>query len=153
MLPLVHLSLAHIGPRYPASDDFEKLAQLYLQRMTPFAKCDTAAFRTEGALFESVERHPGRSAAKLVLLDSRGKQMTSEAFASWLGARRDDGSQRLVFAVGPANGWSDEARQKSHLLLSLGTLTLAHALARLVLAEQLYRASTILAGHPYHTGH
>jgi 23S rRNA (pseudouridine1915-N3)-methyltransferase len=153
MLPLVHLSLAHIGPRYPASDDFEKLTQLYLLRMTPFAKCDTAAFRTEGALFESIERQSGRTPAKLVLLDSRGKQMTSEAFASWLGARRDDGSQRLVFAVGPANGWSDEARQKSHLLLSLGTLTLAHALARLVLAEQLYRASTILAGHPYHTGH
>jgi 23S rRNA (pseudouridine1915-N3)-methyltransferase len=149
----MELTLAHIGARYPAGDDFEKLTQLYLQRMTPFARCETAAFRTEGALFDSIDRQPGRTPARLILLDSRGKQMSSEAFATWLGARRDEGTQRMVFAIGPASGWSDDARQRAHLLLSLGTLTFAHALARLVLAEQLYRALTILAGHPYHTGH
>jgi 23S rRNA (pseudouridine1915-N3)-methyltransferase len=104
-------------------------------------------------MFESLERQPGRTAAPLILLDSLGRQMTSEAFAAWLGVRRDQGVQKMVFAIGPASGWSQETRQQAHLLLSLGTLTLAHALARLVLAEQLYRASTILAGHPYHTGH
>ena len=149
----MRLTLAHIGPRYPAMDDCEKLTQHYVQRMTPYSKCDAAAFRTEGALFESLERQAGRSAAKLVLLDSRGRQMSSEAFATWLGARRDEGTQRTVFAIGPASGWSEEARGKAHILLSLGTLTLPHALARVVLAEQLYRACTILAGHPYHTGH
>lgn len=79
--------------------------------------------------------------------------MSSEGFASWLGARRDEGVQHLVFAVGPASGWSEAARGQAHLLLSLGPMTLAHALARAVLAEQLYRAFTILAGHPYHSGH
>jgi 23S rRNA (pseudouridine1915-N3)-methyltransferase len=79
--------------------------------------------------------------------------MTSEAFAAWLGARRDDSVQHMVFAVGPASGWSEPARKRADLLLSLGPMTLAHALARLVLAEQLYRAFTILSGHPYHGGH
>jgi len=149
----VNLTLAHIGVRYPAGDEFERLTQLYLKRMTAFAHCEATAFRTEEALFESLERQPGRSAAQLILLDSRGKQMTSEAFAAWLGSRRDEGVQRMVFAIGPASGWSDQARQRAHFLLSLGTFTLAHTLARLVLAEQLYRATTILSGHPYHTGH
>jgi 23S rRNA (pseudouridine1915-N3)-methyltransferase len=103
-------------------------------------------------LFESIGRQPGR-AASLVLLDSRGKQFSSEAFATWLGRQRDEGVPRMVFAIGPASGWSDDARQRAHLLLSFGPMTLAHALARLVLAEQIYRASTILTGHPYHTGH
>lgn len=88
-----------------------------------------------------------------VLLDSRGRQMTSETFAAWLGARRAEGAQHILFAVGPASGWSPGARERGQLLLSLGTLTLAHALAHLVMAEQLYRACTILTGHPYHTGH
>ncbi len=153
MLALVNLTLAHIGARYPAGYEYEKLTHLYLQRMAGFARCEVAAFRAEGALFESLERQPGRSVTRLILLDSRGKQMTSEAFAAWLGSRRDEGVQRMVFAIGPASGWSDQARQRAHFLLSLGTFTLAHALARLVLAEQIYRATTILAGHPYHTGH
>jgi 23S rRNA (pseudouridine1915-N3)-methyltransferase len=79
--------------------------------------------------------------------------MTSEAFAGWLGARRDEGSQHIVFAVGPASGWSDAARKQAKLLLSFGPMTMAHALARLVTAEQIYRAVTILTGHPYHGGH
>jgi 23S rRNA (pseudouridine1915-N3)-methyltransferase len=59
----------------------------------------------------------------------------------------------MVFAIGPADGWSEAARERAQLLLSLGPMTLAHALARLVVAEQLYRAFTILSGHPYHAGH
>jgi len=55
--------------------------------------------------------------------------------------------------VGPADGWSAEARNRAQLLLSLGAMTLPHELARVVLAEQVYRACTILAGHPYHSGH
>jgi 23S rRNA (pseudouridine1915-N3)-methyltransferase len=79
--------------------------------------------------------------------------MSSEAFAAWVGSRRDEGDQHLLFAVGPADGWSEEARSQARLLLSLGPMTLAHALARLVMAEQLYRTFTILTGHPYHKGH
>jgi 23S rRNA (pseudouridine1915-N3)-methyltransferase len=100
-----------------------------------------------------IARLQGRTAAVFVLLDSRARQMTSEAFAAWLGARRDQGAQHIVFAIGPADGWSQAARDRAQLLLSLGPMTLAHPLARLVMAEQLYRAFTILSGHPYHIGH
>jgi 23S rRNA (pseudouridine1915-N3)-methyltransferase len=79
--------------------------------------------------------------------------MNSAAFASWIGARRDEGAQHIVFAIGSADGWSEAAKERGKLLLSLSEFTFAHSLARLVLAEQIYRALTILAGHPYHCGH
>jgi 23S rRNA (pseudouridine1915-N3)-methyltransferase len=81
--------------------------------------------------------------------------MTSEALAAWLGERRNQGVQHIVFAIGPADGWSEETRTQAARrgeLLSLGPMTLAHQLARLVMAEQIYRACTILTGHPYHRG-
>ena len=89
----------------------------------------------------------------LILLDSRGKQMTSEEFAAQVGRLRDGGTQTLVLAIGPADGWSDVARARAGMTLSLGAITMPHELARAVLAEQIYRALTILAGHPYHSGH
>jgi 23S rRNA (pseudouridine1915-N3)-methyltransferase len=89
----------------------------------------------------------------LVLLDSRGKLFSSEEFAIWLGRERDAGRQSIVFAIGPPSGWSEEARTRANLLLSLGPMTLPHELARVVLLEQVYRAFTILTGHPYHCGH
>ena len=126
---------------------------MYLERCSQFARCSAQSFRTEKALLEWLAKQSGRTPAVAVLLDSRGRTMNSEAFASWFGARRDDGAQHVVFAVGPASGWSDTARAKAQLMLSLGPMTFAHALARLVLAEQIYRAVTILTGHPYHSGH
>ena len=86
----------------------------------------------------------------IVALDERGKLLSSAAFAAWLGARRDDGRRHAAFLVGGADGHGEAVRAKAHLLLSLGQMTLAHGLARAVLAEQLYRATTILSGHPYH---
>jgi 23S rRNA (pseudouridine1915-N3)-methyltransferase len=88
-----------------------------------------------------------------VMLDSRGKQLSSEDLAEFIRDHRDRGTQELIFAIGPADGWSETARKHAGLLLSLGKMTLPHELARVVLAEQLYRAFTILAGHPYHSGH
>jgi 23S rRNA (pseudouridine1915-N3)-methyltransferase len=149
----MHLTLAHIGARANSKDGFDALAQLYLDRCAPFARCQAEAFRSEEAFLEWLSKQQGRTTAVPVLLDSRGRQMISEAFAAWLGARRDEGAQHIVLAIGPASGWSEAARERAHLLLSLGPMTLAHALARLVAAEQLYRAFTILSGHPYHAGH
>jgi 23S rRNA (pseudouridine1915-N3)-methyltransferase len=149
----MNLTLAHVGARPGSKDEFESLTAVYLQRCAPFAHCRTEAFRSEEALLDWLERQQGRTPALAVLLDSRGRPMTSEAFAAWLGGRRDDGAQHIVFAIGPANGWSEAARQRANLLLSLSPMTMAHALARLVVAEQLYRAFTILTGHPYHGGH
>jgi 23S rRNA (pseudouridine1915-N3)-methyltransferase len=155
----MHWTLAHIGNRFPAADPAEVLTRTWLGRITGQAQAESVAYRSEADLFESLSRPkqgraaPFKTAPLLVLLDSRGRQMTSEAFASWLAARRDDGSRHILFAIGPASGWSEESRARASLLLSLGSMTMAHALARAVLAEQLYRAYTILSGHPYHTGH
>jgi len=149
----MQVTLAHVGARAGKSDGFDSLTGVYLGRCAAFAKCTTEAFRTEQALLDWLAKQQGRTPAAAVLLDSRGKQLSSEGFAGWLGARRDQGAQHIVFAIGPADGWTEGARKQAELLLSLGPLTLAHALARLVMAEQLYRAFTILTGHPYHAGH
>jgi 23S rRNA (pseudouridine1915-N3)-methyltransferase len=149
----MQIVLAHIGPRSSSKDSLESVTAMYLERCAAHARCQSESFRTEEALFEWMDRQQRRAPAVGVLLDSRGKQMTSEAFAEWLGRRRDNGAQQIVFAIGPADGWSEAARKRATLLLSLGPFTLAHALARVVLAEQLYRAFTILTGHPYHSGH
>ena len=149
----MQLILAHVGPRISGGDEFNRLTELYVQRARVFLPSEAMSFRTQEDLLQWLDRKQGRTPAVAVLLDSRGRQMTSEAFAAWIGERRDEGARQVVFAVGPASGWNDEARSRAKLLLSLGPFTLAHALARLVLAEQLYRACTILAGHPYHSGH
>jgi len=149
----MQITLAHVGGRPNAKDGFDSLTQVYLDRCAPFARCQPESFKTEEAFLDWLERQQGRTPVIAVLLDSRGRQMTSESFAAWLGARRDQGAQHIVFAIGPASGWSDTARKRADLLFSLGTITLAHALAGLVMAEQLYRAFTILSGHPYHAGH
>ena len=152
MLVSMQITLAHIGARGSKSD-FEPMVQTYLQRSSALSRCRTDGFRSEEALLDFLDKQLGRTSAIAVLLDSRGRQLTSEAFAAWLGARRDEGSQHVVFAVGPASGWSDDARKRAQLLLSFGQMTIAHALARVVMAEQIYRACTILTGHPYHSGH
>jgi len=98
----------------------------------------------------------GKSAAAkstLVLMDSRGKQFSSEELAKFLGDYRDRNPLPLIFAVGAADGFSEEARKAAQYTISLGKMRLAHELARVVLLEQIYRAFTILKGHPYHCGH
>lgn len=149
----MQIVLAHIGPRPSSKDPLDGLTAMYLERCKTHAQCQAESFRSEEALFEWMDRQQRRAPVVCVLLDSRGKQMNSEGFADWLKTKRDNGAQQMVFAIGPADGWSQAARSRATLLFSLGPLTLAHALARVVLAEQLYRAFTILTGHPYHSGH
>ena len=83
-------------------------------------------------------------------MDERGKALTSQAFAGLLGKIRDDGTGTLAILVGGPDGLAPTVREAAHTKLSFGAMTLPHGLARIVLAEQLYRAATILAGHPYH---
>ena len=85
-----------------------------------------------------------------VVLDERGKLLNSEAFAAVLGRWRDDGVREARFLIGAADGHDDRARAQADLLLALGVMTWPHMLARALLAEQLWRATSILAGHPYH---
>lgn len=88
--------------------------------------------------------------AKIVVLDERGKLLSSEAFAHKLGAWQDDGAPAIAFLIGGADGHGDDMRARADLLLAFGTMTWPHFLARVLLSEQIYRAKTILDGHPYH---
>ena len=145
------ITLAFVGGKSAARDGSELQVSEYLERCSAFAHGKTESFKSEGALLERAAKQKGRTV--LVLLDSRGRQMSSEQFAAWLGARRDESVQEIVFAIGPADGWTEAARKQAGMVLSLGPMTIAHGLARLVMAEQIYRAVTILTGHPYHCGH
>jgi 23S rRNA (pseudouridine1915-N3)-methyltransferase len=149
------ITLAAIAPRRTRSktEASDRLIADYIERATRYVPCDSELFDSETAVLDWLDRQPGRTSAYAILLDSRGQQFTSEEFATHLGRIRDEGVQRLVLAIGPADGWSPAARQRANLLLSLGRMTLPHQLARVVLAEQVYRALTILVGHPYHSGH
>ena len=87
---------------------------------------------------------------RTVMLDETGEMLGSVAFAGRLGRWRDDGVREARFLLGGADGFDDAAREQADLLLSFGRLTWPHMLARAMLAEQLWRATSILAGHPYH---
>ena len=93
-----------------------------------------------------------RDADAIIALDERGKSLTSSAFAQLIGRTRDGGAGTLAILIGGPDGLAPEVRDAAQVKLSLGAMTLPHGLARVVLAEQLYRAATILAGHPYHRG-
>jgi len=138
------------GSESSLTQSFSSAALRYVERIRQYEQADTADYASEESLLAALAKLRARTAPLAVLLDGRGKSLSSEQFAAWIGRQRDGGAQNLVFAVGPADGWSDAARAGSGLLLSLGPMTLPHELARVVLAEQLYRAFTILAGHPYH---
>ncbi len=90
------------------------------------------------------------NAEVLVALDEGGRAMTSRTFAELIAKQRDRGAHSLAFLIGGPDGHGDAITAKADFTLSLGPMTLPHGLARIVLAEQLYRATTILAGHPYH---
>lgn len=139
----------------------QSLTDEYLKRISRYAPVEGLALRDEAALLQLCGRAaPAKTSkttsagkATLVLMDSRGKQFSSEELARFFGDYQDRNPLPLVFAVGPADGFSEAARSKAQHTISLGRMTLAHELARVVLLEQVYRAFTILKGHPYHSRH
>ncbi len=148
----MRLLLASIALR-PGNGPGQALLEQYITRLAVYTPVEIQLQRSEQAFLDSLARHRARTQPFLILLDSRGKQLSSEAFAAWISTLQVEDRQLLIFAIGPADGWSDRARDQASLLLSLGPMTLPHELARVVFAEQLYRAFSILAGHPYHSGH
>ena len=88
--------------------------------------------------------------AVVCAMDERGKTMDSRAFAGWLAKLRDEGRRECAFLIGGADGHSEELRLRADRLLSFGPMVWPHMLARAMLAEQLYRSASILAGSPYH---
>ncbi len=145
------LRIAWIGRT--RSSPIQSLTAEYLKRLSRYAACDAQELTSEAALLKLVEKSASRKPPVLVLLDARGRQLTSEEIANFLEYHQGHDTQELLFAVGPADGWSDTTRAAASNILSFGKVTLPHELARVVLLEQLYRGFTILKGHPYHGGH
>jgi 23S rRNA (pseudouridine1915-N3)-methyltransferase len=123
----MQIVLAHIGTRPSSKDPFDVVASMYIERCSVHAQCQSESFRSTEAFFAWLDKQQRRTPAIVVLLDSRGRQMSSEDFAGWLRRQRDNGAQQVVFAVGPADGWSESERKRATLLLSLGPL---HSLMR-----------------------
>ena len=132
---------------------YDALTREYVGRIGKYQSIEASCLPSESALIKLMEQSGGRTKPWLVLLDSRGKEMTSEQFAEFIEVQHSFDTQQLIFAIGPANGFSADAKRAAAMTVSFGKMTLAHELARIVLLEQLYRAFTILKGHPYHLGH
>jgi 23S rRNA (pseudouridine1915-N3)-methyltransferase len=146
----MRLKIAWVGKTKESA--IQSLGAEYLKRLQRYVSIDAHEIANESGILKLADK-AGRTAPVLVLLDSKGKQVTSEELAGFLRDHQDRGTQELIFAIGPADGWSIAARERANVTLSLGKMTLPHELARVVLLEQLYRGFTILAGHPYHSSH
>ena len=119
----------------------------YTARIRHYADVEVTELRDAGPA--ALRKLKLDSSATIVLLDAAGKQFTSQQFAKWLGDLLDRGTRELVFLCGDAEGFPADLRAAAKQKLSLSTLTMPHEFARVVLAEQIYRAFAILAGHPY----
>jgi 23S rRNA (pseudouridine1915-N3)-methyltransferase len=150
----VKIKVAWIGKtKEPA---IEALAGEYLKRISRYAEVEGVTLKNEAAVLSLAsaagQKNSKKDRHKLVLLDSRGKQLSSEELAAFL-EREQISAIPLLFAIGGSDGFSEEARRLADFSISLGKMTLPHELARVVLLEQIYRAFTILTNHPYHLGH
>jgi len=154
---IVKIKVAWIGKtKEPA---IQALTDEYLKRIGRYAEVAGLALKDEAAILslatgegQKKQKQKKKERHKLVLVDARGKQLTSEELAEFL-EREQVNATPLLFAIGGSDGFSDDARRCAGFTLSLGKMTLPHEPARVVLVEQLYRAFTILANHPYHLGH
>jgi len=148
----VKIKVAWVGKTKEAATT--ALTEEYLKRISRYIPVEGVTVRDEADLLAKFGASGNKGTkATLVLMDSRGKEFSSEQFAKFLGDYQERNPLPLVFAIGAADGFSDEARSAARQVISLGKMTLAHELARVVLLEQIYRAFTILKGHPYHSGH
>jgi 23S rRNA (pseudouridine1915-N3)-methyltransferase len=119
----------------------------YAARIRRYAELEITELRDASpATLRKLKLEPS---ATIVLLDAAGKQFTSQQFAKWLSDFRDRATRELIFLCGGAAGFPDDLRAKASQKISLSTFTMPHEFARVVLAEQIYRAFAILAGHPY----
>jgi len=137
----MRIYLYYVGKPRDASAN--RMAEEYMRRSSRYGRCEMREVRP--ARFDPWEKHP--SATK-ILLDPAGKGMQSAGFAK-LVDRAEQEARDLVFLIGGAEGLPPDWRTRDAMLLSLTPLTLPHELARVVLAEQIYRAFTMLRGHPY----
>ena len=145
------LTIAWIGKT--KSPAIQSLTDEYLKRLKQYAEVDGTSLKDEPGLLKLSGREGRNPRRYLLLLDSRGKQLSSEELAQFIRSHQERNPAPLLFAIGPADGFAENTVSHADFTLSLGKMTMAHELARVVLLEQLYRAFTILKGHPYHLGH
>jgi 23S rRNA (pseudouridine1915-N3)-methyltransferase len=146
-----------VGTRMPSwvrSACDEYLARLRGSLAVALTEIEPASRRTGGAI-QAIAREGGRLLAAVapadhvIALDEHGRELTTRELAAWLGGRMQQGED-LAFLVGGPDGLAPEVLARSNYTLALSRLTLPHALARVLLVEQLYRAHCILTNHPYH---
>jgi 23S rRNA (pseudouridine1915-N3)-methyltransferase len=118
----------------------------YVKRISRSAAIEISEVRDGEAAIKKLDAD---RAAMAVLLDAGGRSYTSEAFAKWLGERRDRGTREIIFVCGDADGFPEALRERVQQKISLSGMTYSHELARAMLAEQIYRAFAILSGSPY----
>jgi 23S rRNA (pseudouridine1915-N3)-methyltransferase len=118
----------------------------YVKRIGRYCTVEITEVRDAAAALKKIDAD---RAAAVVLLDAAGKNPDCNAFAKWLGEQRDRGTREIIFLCGDADGFPDALRQRAQQRLSLSAMTFSHELARVMLAEQLYRAFAILSGSPY----
>lgn len=141
----MRIRFVHLGKTRRA--EMRALFDDYLSRIAHYAGVEVCELReTKARGLQELKISP---ASVAVLLDAAGKQFTSEEFARWLGELRDRGVREVVFLCGGAEGFPPGVRAAARQKVAVSTLTMPHELARVVLAEQIYRAFAILSGHPY----
>jgi 23S rRNA (pseudouridine1915-N3)-methyltransferase len=118
----------------------------YVDRIGHYAEIEVHEVRADSA---ASLKKLDFSGATVVLLDAAAKQFTSQQFAAWIGSRRDRGEHEIIFLCGAAEGFPEALERHATARISLSPLTFSHELARVMLAEQIYRAFALLAGHPY----
>jgi 23S rRNA (pseudouridine1915-N3)-methyltransferase len=146
------ITLLRTQPRRRSASPAQQMLEDYVGRVGRMHTVEVIDLPDESAVKIWLDKVGARGKARMVLADSTGRNLSSEELARWIGDSQQVASE-LIFAIGPADGWSAEMLGRAHLKIAFGRITLPHELAAVVLAEQVYRAFTILAGHPYHGGH
>jgi 23S rRNA (pseudouridine1915-N3)-methyltransferase len=150
----MQILLASILPKRSAiTGPAQASLALYVDRCARYTPTAHRTFASESTLLGFLDSAAARTRPCLLLTDSTGQQFSSTELAAAVSQLFDTGIQTLVFAIGPADGWSPAARKRADKTIAFGRITLPHELAAVIAAEQLYRSLTIRAGHPYHTGH
>jgi 23S rRNA (pseudouridine1915-N3)-methyltransferase len=150
----LHLTIIAVGKK--GAGPLADLQHLYSERITwPLTIREVEEKRPSPTAAERIQREGNLllqaipKGAIVVAVDGRGTEISSEEFAQRLGKWRDTSVAEVIFLIGGADGLADNVRAKANYVMSLGAMTWPHLLARGMLLEQIYRAQTILAGHPY----
>ncbi len=140
----------------------ENLIHIYHKRIQKYISLNTSEIQDSKKKNKSkdilrVKQFEGKEILKkisshdfIILLDEKGKEFTSREFAGFIQNKMNSGIKNLVFVIGGAYGFSEDVYQKTHAKIALSKMTFSHQLIRLIFAEQLYRAMTIINNHPYH---